>query len=40
VADLIGDVDPIKVAEGRSLGDPETIQYGLVPRRFARTHLA
>ncbi|HNJ79922.1 MAG TPA: magnesium chelatase, partial [Marmoricola sp.] len=25
VADLIGDVDPIKVAEGRSLGDPETI---------------
>ncbi|HEU0189955.1 MAG TPA: ATP-binding protein [Mycobacterium sp.] len=32
VADLIGDVDPIKVAEGRSLGDPETIAYGLVPR--------
>ncbi|MGU3646251.1 AAA family ATPase [Microbacterium sp. C23T] len=32
VADLIGDVDPIKVAEGRSLGDPETIHYGLVPR--------
>ncbi|RYY41929.1 MAG: magnesium chelatase, partial [Actinomycetales bacterium] len=25
VADLIGDVDPMKVAEGRSLGDPETI---------------
>jgi magnesium chelatase subunit I len=32
VADLIGDVDPVKVAEGRSLGDPETIHYGLVPR--------
>jgi magnesium chelatase subunit I len=25
-------VDPIRVAEGRSLGDPETIHYGLVPR--------
>ena len=33
VADLIGDVDPVKVAEGRSLGDPETIHYGLVPAR-------
>ena len=32
VADLIGDVDPMKVAEGRTLGDPETIHYGLVPR--------
>ena len=32
VADLIGDIDPVKVAEGRSLGDPETIHYGLVPR--------
>jgi len=32
VADLIGDVDPVRVAEGRSLGDPETIHYGLVPR--------
>ncbi len=32
VADLIGDVDPVKVAEGRSLGDPETLHYGLVPR--------
>ncbi|RDI35641.1 magnesium chelatase subunit I [Rhodococcus sp. AG1013] len=32
VADLVGDVDPIKVAEGRSLGDPETIHFGLVPR--------
>ena len=32
VGDLVGDVDPIKVAEGRSLGDHETIHYGLVPR--------
>src|SRR5699024_8476103 len=32
VADLIGDVDPMKVAEGRRLGDPETIHFGLIPR--------
>jgi magnesium chelatase subunit I len=32
VADLIGDVDPIRVAEGRYLGDEMTIHYGLVPR--------
>ncbi len=32
VADLIGDVDPMKVAEGRTLGDPETIHFGLIPR--------
>src|ERR1700741_3483130 len=32
VADLIGDVDPMKVAEGRSLGDPETIHFRLIPR--------
>ncbi len=32
VADLIGDVDPIRVAEGRRLGDPETIHFGLIPR--------
>jgi magnesium chelatase subunit I len=32
VADLIGDVDPMKVAEGRSLGDVETIHFGLIPR--------
>jgi len=35
VADLIGDVDPMKVAEGRSLGDPETIHFGLIPRSTA-----
>ena len=32
VADLIGEVDPIKVAEGRYLTDEETIHYGLIPR--------
>ncbi|GGL12518.1 sigma 54-interacting transcriptional regulator [Mangrovihabitans endophyticus] len=32
VGDLIGDVDPIKVAQGRALGDPDTIHFGLVPR--------
>lgn len=32
VGDLVGDVDPVRVAEGRSLGDPETVHYGLVPR--------
>src|SRR5690606_3086361 len=32
VGDLIGDIDPIKIAEGRRLGDPETVHYGLVPR--------
>jgi magnesium chelatase subunit I len=32
MADLIGDVDPIKVAEGRYLADELTIHYGLVPR--------
>ncbi|HEX8220897.1 MAG TPA: sigma 54-interacting transcriptional regulator [Chloroflexia bacterium] len=32
IADLIGDVDPIKVAEGRYLSDELTIHYGLLPR--------
>jgi magnesium chelatase subunit I len=32
VGDLVGDVDPTKVAEGRRLGDPETVHFGLVPR--------
>ncbi|HZD65285.1 MAG TPA: magnesium chelatase, partial [Acidimicrobiales bacterium] len=32
VADLIGEVDPIKVAEGRYLADELTLHYGLVPR--------
>jgi magnesium chelatase subunit I len=32
IADLIGEVDPIKVAEGRHLSDELVIHYGLVPR--------
>jgi magnesium chelatase subunit I len=32
IADLIGEIDPIKVAEGRHLADETAIHYGLVPR--------
>jgi magnesium chelatase subunit I len=32
IADLIGEVDPIRVAEGRYLSDELTLHYGLVPR--------
>ncbi|MBI3744158.1 MAG: magnesium chelatase [Chloroflexi bacterium] len=32
MADLIGEIDPIKVAEGRYLSDELTIHYGLIPR--------
>jgi magnesium chelatase subunit I len=32
IADLIGEIDPVKVAEGRYLADEETIHYGIVPR--------
>jgi len=32
MADLIGEIDPVKVAEGRYLTDEETIHYGLIPR--------
>ena len=32
IADLIGEVDPIKVAEGRYLSDALTIHFGLIPR--------
>jgi len=32
IADLIGEVDPIKVAEGRYLADEQTIHFGLIPR--------
>ncbi|MCZ6888613.1 MAG: sigma 54-interacting transcriptional regulator [Gammaproteobacteria bacterium] len=32
IADLIGEIDPIKVAEGRYLSDAMTIHFGLVPR--------
>jgi magnesium chelatase subunit I len=32
VADLIGEVDPIKVAEGRYLSNEEILSFGLIPR--------
>lgn len=32
MGDLIGDVDPVRVAEGRYLSDELTIHYGLIPR--------
>jgi len=32
IADLIGEIDPIKIAEGRYLGDELAIHFGLVPR--------
>ncbi len=32
IADLIGEVDPIRVAQGRYLSDELTIHYGLIPR--------
>ena len=32
IADLIGEIDPIKVAEGRYLTDAMTIHFGLIPR--------
>jgi magnesium chelatase subunit I len=32
IADLVGEVDPIKVAEGRYLADELTIHYGMIPR--------
>jgi magnesium chelatase subunit I len=32
IADLIGEVDPIKIAEGRYLGDELALHYGLIPR--------
>ena len=31
IADLIGEVDPIKVAEGRYLSDEHTLHYGMAP---------
>jgi magnesium chelatase subunit I len=32
IADLIGEVDPIRVAEGRYLSDELTLHFGLIPR--------
>ena len=37
IADLIGEVDPIKVAEGRYLADELTIHYGLL--QIGRAHV-
>ena len=31
IADLIGEVDPIKIAEGRYLSDEEALHYGMIP---------
>ena len=31
IADLIGEVDPVKIAEGRYLSDELTLHYGLIP---------
>lgn len=32
IADIIGEIDPIKIAEGRYLSDESTIHFGLIPR--------
>ena len=32
IADLIGEVDPIRVAEGRYLSDERVLHFGLIPR--------
>jgi len=32
IADLIGEIDPVKIAEGRYLSDAEAIHFGLIPR--------
>ncbi|MGC8481987.1 MAG: AAA family ATPase [Acidimicrobiales bacterium] len=32
IADLVGEIDPIKVAQGRYLSDEKTMHFGLVPR--------
>jgi magnesium chelatase subunit I len=32
IADLIGEIDPIKIAEGRYLSDEQALSFGLVPR--------
>lgn len=32
IADLVGEVDPIKIAEGRYLSNEEVISFGLIPR--------
>ncbi len=32
IADLIGEIDPVKIAEGRYMADEEAIHFGIVPR--------
>ncbi|MYD44201.1 MAG: AAA domain-containing protein [Gammaproteobacteria bacterium] len=32
IADLIGEIDPVKIAEGRYLADESTLHFGLIPR--------
>ncbi len=32
IADLVGEIDPVKIAEGRYLADEEAVHFGLVPR--------
>ena len=32
ISDLVGEVDPVRVAEGRYLSDELTIHYGMIPR--------
>jgi magnesium chelatase subunit I len=32
IADLVGEIDPVKIAEGRYLSDEEAIHFGIVPR--------
>lgn len=32
IADLIGEIDLVKYAQGRTLGDESTMHYGLIPR--------
>ncbi|WP_017626780.1 sigma 54-interacting transcriptional regulator [Nocardiopsis chromatogenes] len=32
VADLVGDIDPVRLAQGAALDDPASLHYGLVPR--------
>lgn len=32
IADLIGEIDPVKIAEGRYLADESSLHFGLIPR--------
>ncbi len=32
IADLIGEIDPVKIAEGRHMADEEAMHFGLIPR--------